>query len=410
MLLPTAFDLDLWQAGGLTSFSQTPFAEHWATLPSIVVENGDGRKTASIPVDAYDFRHRMALVRNLIECEEMGGEAVWGKDFAEHWLWAYLSMLDWQRRSGRFEDPATWEDVVVLPPEPFDHTQTSQGDKGHSYAISKNSWWGYMNCNLSVGVYCGAAEAGLVPPIELSDPSVGVDPGFRINVGIWKEWWATDHAEFVAVCLALEGEDDDNDEKTKRNKKKLAYRKLYESVWRIHTDIINVGVEHSKGLQARLPREDLDVGLGWCNMLEFLSATNWPLLSLESLYTFGCGYLPTLRLAGPNTVEWLRQNRDFEHRTVQSLHTLVRTSPKARGLFCAFFGRLSRWEFARNKLPTTLHVLTHGNPLRKCLALTRAMVLAAVPRRVSEVALTAAAAVVGTLMAQSSRRVLLLRN
>eukprot|EP00536_Pseudo-nitzschia_multiseries_P019519 jgi/Psemu1/61135/gm1.61135_g len=33
---PTTFDLDLWQAGGVTSFSQTPFAEYWSTLPSIV--------------------------------------------------------------------------------------------------------------------------------------------------------------------------------------------------------------------------------------------------------------------------------------------------------------------------------------------------------------------------------------
>ena len=30
------FDFDRWQAGGITSFSQTCFSEYWSTLPIII--------------------------------------------------------------------------------------------------------------------------------------------------------------------------------------------------------------------------------------------------------------------------------------------------------------------------------------------------------------------------------------
>jgi len=75
------FDMKSWQDGGLTSFSQTCFAEYWETLPSnlILVDsdanpNGEGTNNdLAIEVDPYNFKHRMALGKYIIEHTGGGG-------------------------------------------------------------------------------------------------------------------------------------------------------------------------------------------------------------------------------------------------------------------------------------------------------------------------------------------------
>jgi len=177
------FDLGRWQAGGINSFSKTCFAEYWDDLPSVVSDADNDNEEAVLVVNPYDFRHRMALQKYLIE--HTGGESIWGTTgearCSKHPIWGYAAQLDWMHRSGRFEDPSEWQDDA-----PFDGITKSN-------TISKRSWWGYMNLGFSVASYCGAAEAGLVPSVSFSNKSVANDVVFQTCVGLWKDFWENDH-------------------------------------------------------------------------------------------------------------------------------------------------------------------------------------------------------------------------
>ena len=360
------FDLDQWQAGKISSFSQTCFAEYWDDLLSIQDFGA---------VDPYNFFHRMALNKALIQ--ETGGESIWGTNehsvysCSQHPIWGYAAQLDWQRRSGRFQDPSKWQDEsdgnALL------QKMMNDNDK-NSGTISKQSWWGYMNLQFSVAMYCGAAEVGLVPQITWSDESVWSDAGFLKCVDIWKEFWESYKSTFLPSISNCSNKIEDEDLKDE----------LYRTLWKAHTGIIQAGVSHGKGLEGILPQHDRDAGLGWCNMVELLAATNWPLLSLDNLCKFGCGYLPIVRLGGPKTFDWLKHHRKLEYTTVQSLYQLKNASSKAMSGACLLFGRVAKWRFAVKKLPRTLHVLTHGNPIQKMLALSRVMLLAVFPRSLLE--------------------------
>jgi hypothetical protein len=372
------FDLDRWQAGGddvITSFSQTCFNEYWSTLPSIIANDNNN------VVNPYDFSHRMAIGKYLIENTNTGGEEIWGSSgnsflhgySSKHWFWGYLTQMDWQHRSGRFLNPLEWQQ----------DNNNDNNDNNDNNKISKLSWWGYMNLDLSIAVYCGAAEAGLVPKITLldsdNDTLLKDDIGFQKCVQIWKDFWMNDHAAFILNSNERnkrKKEDDDDDDEEQ------SMLVLYQSLWKTHTEIIEIGLQYGKELQDILPKEDRNVGLGWCNMVELLSATSWPLLSLDSLCKFGCGYLPTKRL-GPNgsqTVQWMKINRPMEYTTINSLYQLKDTPENIMNIACTFFARVSRWKVARNKLPRTLHILSHGNLIQKCLSLSRVIILAIIPK------------------------------
>lgn len=359
------FDLDRWQRGGMTSFDQTCFAEYWSQLNSDKILRGK--------VDPYSFDHRMALGKYLIA--HTGGDAVWGKDCRRHWYWGYLVQLDWQRRSGRLEDPAIWNSEKDI--QAFQQSSCVSTSDG----ISEDSWWGYMNLQFSVAVYCGASEAGIVPKIKLSNPQVKNDKGFQECVEHWKGFWSTYHRDFINAVRTS----------TKECEEKAALGTLYQCLWSTHTDTINSGVSHGKRLEAALPEMDRQVGLGWCNMVELLSAMNWTLLSLNCLLKFGAGYLPTLRVAGPNTAEWIKENRSKEYVTVQNLLQLKDTPPATMEKMCKFWSRVSRWGFQRDNMPKTLDTLSHGNALAKVVALIKILTLAIAPHSMVETGIWVAA-------------------
>jgi hypothetical protein len=242
-----------------------------------------------------------------------------------------------------------------------------------------------MNLNFSVAVYCGAAEAGLVPKITLLHPDtndtlllVKDDIGFQKSVQVWKDFWRKDHAAFIMNRKKYDENDDDDDEEQ-------SMLVFYESLWKAHKEIVQISLQYGKELQGILPEEDRNVGLGWCTMVDILAATNWPLLSLDSLCKFGCGYLPTKRLGPANgsqtkTVQWMKINRPMEYTTINSLYQLMETPENIMNRVCTFFARVSRWKVARNKLPRTVHILTHGNWIQKCLSLSRVLILAIIPK------------------------------
>lgn len=368
-----AFDLDQWQRGGLKSFAQTCFADYWSDLKP--------DKIISSKVDPYSFAHRVALGKYLIE--HTGGEKVWAKDCTQHWYWGYLSQLDWQRRSGRLEDPKTWNtqhDIQAF--EALSSIPTNDN-------ISEQSWWGYMNLQFSVAVYCGAAEAGIVPKVKLSNPRVEKDEGFQECVLHWKAFWNIHHRDFVTAVKGA----------TKESEKKAALVTLYQHLWKTHTSTINSGIAHGKKLEALLPELDRNVGLGWCNMVELLSAMTWTLLSLDALYEFGAGYLPTLRIAGPETVEWIKANRPREAVTIANLDKLKDTPPETMEKMCKFWSRVTRWGFQRDTMPRTLDTLSHGKGPAKMLALTKILTLAIAPHSALETGIWVSAIGIGCIMA-----------
>lgn len=349
------FDLARWQAGGTSSFSGTVFAPYWDGLPNLVAVDGNGDGSAPPPdVDPYRFSHRMALGKYLIQ--NTGGEKVWGRNCSRHWFWGYIAQLDWQRRSGRFEDPSEWKDEV-------DESIVLTGGGYDTDEISKRSWWGRMNLEFSVAVYCGAAEAGLVPRVTISSEDVASDASFQKCVELWRGFWQTIHSEF----LASHEEDYDG-----------ASLELYRGLWPVHTEVIKAGMADND-LGKLMPKEDLGVGLGWCQMVEILAATNWPLLSLDSLHEFGAGYLPTVRVSGPKTMEWLKEHRPREHKTVTNMHGLKDVPANKMERMCSFWARVTWWNFARNNLPRYLHALSHGSPIQKLVWLARVLALAAFP-------------------------------
>jgi hypothetical protein len=355
------FEMDQWQAGGMNSFSQTCFSEYWSALPDLIDGNAyEAKKT--IIVDPWDFNHRMSLVKYCIE--HMGDETVWGNGCSKHFLWAYIAQLDWQRRSGRLENPSKWDAENTVGNGPFDFRKVN--------GISKKSWWGHMNLNFSVAVYLGAAKAGLVPDTVLSDKSLEDNIAFQECIQIWRGFFANAFVQYTTFCHTI------NDEGN-NNHGEISKLNLYRALWTAHSGVIRATLPRSEGFLAVLPKEDRDVGLGWCKMVELLDAADWQLLSLDSLLKFGCGYLPTRRLEGPKTMQWLKDNRPLEYTTVGSLHQLKDISEDSLRRACRFFSRVSRWRFARNNMPRTLHVLTHGNPVQKVLALFRVVVLALLP-------------------------------
>ena len=218
----TSFDLDRWQAGGLSSFSESCFADYWDDLPDLSTTTSANTKTKpKIPIiiDPYNVLHRMALGKYIIE--HTGGESAWGPACRRHWFWGYLAQLDWQQRSGRLADPTTTK-------------ANDDENTNNNIRIATNSWWGYMNLNFSVAVYVGAAKAGFVPEIQLlmNENDVEQDVGFQKCVENWKLFWETAHPEFLRE-LNQEGS------ASKGRRGETAIDRLYPKLWETHSPLFD---------------------------------------------------------------------------------------------------------------------------------------------------------------------------
>ncbi|KAG7371866.1 hypothetical protein IV203_018008 [Nitzschia inconspicua] len=229
----------------------------------------------------------------------------------------------------------------------------------------------------SIWVYCGAAEAGLVPGIQLDTPFNKNDFGFQQCVQHWKSFWDTHHRDFVLSIRSS----------TTETQRKEALSILYRHLWETHTNVIQCGIANAKQLENKLPEEDRNVGLGWCNMVELLSAMSWTNLSVDALCEFGVGYLPTIRIAGPETVQWIATHRPKEYVTIQTLDKLRLSSPAAMKQMCSFWSRVTRWSFQRDTMARTLDTLSHGKGPAKVLAFTKILILSIAPKSVTEISI-----------------------
>ena len=345
MVSNSNFDLDNWQKGGLTSFSQTCFAEYWDDLPSIV----EKRET----VDPYDFRHRMALGKYILE--NSGDETVWGKSNFRHWYWGYLAQLDWQWRSGRLSDPT----------QPF-----QEGTRED--AIHLDSWWAYMNLGFTVAMYQAAAKVGMVPELKFSKSKINLekDEGFQQCVQHWEGFWNGPHKEYLA-------------EMSNPELKEAAIDRLYKRLWPVHSHIISSSLPGAKGMEKLMPEEDLKMGLGWCHMVGLLDAMNWVLLSLEAMMTFGAGYLPSRRLDQEN-LDWLKEHRREEHATALSLFQLHEATPRTLEAMQGFWRRLTYFKSERDNMPSTLNTLLHGTGIEFVSTLARVLAFVISPQSTTE--------------------------
>lgn len=396
------FDMKGWQDGGLTSFSQTCFADYWETLPSnlILVDsdataNGEGTNNdlLIVEVDPHNFKHRMALGKYIIE-HTGGGVArgtasgiagststtssgIWGEGFTMHWYWGYLAQLDWQRRSGRLANP-TMRDARQ---EGGTSKPAIDGDE-----ISVDSWFGYMNLNFSVAVYCGAAKAGLVPKISLNDTNdtasmdVENNQGFLECVDHWAAFWSGPHQELIAEYSLLEQEDPSEVEFDK--KKDVLIRKLYDKLWDTHTLIIKSSLPHAKLMEDLMPPLDRKFGLGWCHMVELLAAMSWTLLSLDALMEIGAGYLPTITLTGQDALDRLKKNNENEYKAALNMINMSDSSPAQIAFQCGFFKRLAYWDSERKRMPVTVKILTTtaGGTIEKIYVICRVLFFVLLPR------------------------------
>jgi hypothetical protein len=377
-------DIGRWQDGGLTSFSETCFAEYWNELPqNLVLENeaqGDAEANNGVAngVDPYNFKHRMALGKFLIE--NTGGASMWGDGFGMHWYWGYLAQLDWQWRSGRLADPTI-------------HTN-GQIQQEFDIHISMKSWFGYMNLNFSVAVYRGAAKAGLVPDISLrigggvtdesekfnSNPNnVEADPGFIKCVSIWEAFFRGPHATFLLH----------HGPKRSKKERQPLVDDLYRELWSTHTRIIQASLPHARPLENLMPDFEREFGLGWCHMVELLAAMRFTLLSLDALMEHGAGYLPSLTLdnkyshEGGMNMTWLLENRKNEYNAAIQMMDLHKATPRKLSFMCGFLRRLCRWEGERQNMPVTMKILTKEGEagfMKKFFVMGRMMIKVILPK------------------------------
>jgi hypothetical protein len=365
------FDLDTWQNGPMTSFEQTCFAEYWDKLPKVVQDK--------MTVDPYNFYHRMALGKYLIENT---GDC-WGERFEEHWFWAYLALLDWEWRSGRLSAPPALTDY-----NNSNNKKTKKKKKKNHHPveyISPDSWWSYMNLGFSVCVYLGASKAGLVPAITLSTTShqqtattnisIDKDPHFQKQVDHWYDFFQTHHIPFLKRRVDLA-------------KNPTAIFPFYRHLWESHTATLDTSLIGAKHLEALLPEEDRRFGLGWCGMVEIMEAMGWSHLSLTALMKVGAGRMPSRRLddttATNNALEYLKEHRPREYETCQNMFRLQASSSEDLQGICKFWKRISVYPQIQKRLPGLLETLGHGSFGSKTAVFLLMLVHAAIPKSLVE--------------------------
>merc|ERR1711862_808544 len=111
--------------------------------------------------------------------------------------------------------------------------------------------------------------------------------------------------------------------------------------------------------------------MGYCRMMSVYKAMDWSILSLDSLCEHGFGYLPSHRLNGPDTIDFLKQHKPEEYTTIDAMFKLHNLNESQINYLSGFFGRVAGWNFTQKSLLEILHNLVHGTFVSKSLALSR---------------------------------------
>nr|WP_225953407.1 Leg1-related protein [Kibdelosporangium phytohabitans] len=185
-------------------------------------------KSLNEVLDPFDFTHRMAAYRRMIDATNQDGR--FGADNRRNPLWGLMFQHQWQHRTGRLG--------------------------GAGVRIDPDSPWGYGNYALCVIPWLGATAAGTVPGLVVAEP-----PGpSRFDYG--RAEFGPAVADWRAYFELVAG---DADEESARF-----------ALWKAHKTSLDVVARRIARIDpAPFGAAELEFLRGWCRMVDYLWAAAW---------------------------------------------------------------------------------------------------------------------------------------
>lgn len=272
--------------------------------------------------DPFRFEHRMAAYRRMIDATGAGG--VFGADNRRNPLWAWLFQLQWQCRTGRL-GAAT-------------HTEGR---------IDPDAAWGYGNYTLSVVPWLGAADAGLVPALDIADAPT--ESRFRyVRGGVVPAELARGVADWRSYFTLVARSPDATDHEPFRF-----------ALWRAHKTCLDVVVAAIADIDpAPYGRLELTFLRGWCRMVDYLGEAAWR-TDFDFMTEHGLDVLPERLLEGHAD---LRALPDKVRRNVVNVVRLAGASPRRHALNLRLWRRIMRTRAARDDVLTLLDAMFDPQP------------------------------------------------
>jgi len=280
---------------------------------------------AAALTDRFDpsrFEQRMAAYRSMIDATNAGG--LFGADNRHNPLWAWMFQLQWQCRTGRL-GPTTHTDGRIDP----------------------DTAWGYGNYTLSVIPWLGAAQANVVPRIQIADPPVtsrfryvrgGVVPDeLTPAVADWRSF-------FELVRNSPAGTD---------------VEPIRIMLWQAHKTSLDVVATAIANIDPA-PYAPLELTFlrGWCRMVDYLGAAAWR-TDFDFMTEHGLDVLPECLLERHAD---LRTLPDKVRRNVVNVVRLAGTSPRRHALNLWLWRRIMRTRAAREDVLALLDAVFNPRP------------------------------------------------
>lgn len=294
--------------------------EELAELDLYAVWTGAGELTERF--DPFRFEQRMAAYRSLLGATGAGG--LFGTDNRLNPLWAWLFQLQWQCRTGRL-GATTHTDGRIDP----------------------DAAWGYGNYTLSVIPWLGAAEAGVVPPLEIADA-----PGpsrFRyVRGGVVPDELAPAVRDWRGFFVLVRDSPAVTDLEPFRR-----------ALWKAHKSCLDVVVTAIAGIDPA-PYAPLELTFlrGWCRMVDYLGAAAWR-TDFDFTTRYGLDVLPERLLERHAD---LRTLPDKVRRNVVDVVRLAGASPRRHAVNLWLWRRIMRTRPARDDVLALLDAMFAPTP------------------------------------------------
>ena len=138
----------------------------WDDVKELNKDNFEIDTNGAIVINPWDYLHRQALYKHLIEnlndCIWLNNDS--DKQYPGNIIWGLALQHGWQYRSGRLLT------------------------NGTSTIIDKNAWWGCMNYYLSIIPYLGAMNNKLVPEISIKLSDTDFCTSYESCVEVTQPW------------------------------------------------------------------------------------------------------------------------------------------------------------------------------------------------------------------------------
>ena len=305
------------------SLKKTAFGSMWHTLPKL-----EGT------VDPFDFRHRMAVLKLLIDCTNENG--LFGADNALNVFWGYTFQTHWQWRSQRY----------ALDGAPEER-------------ISPNSLWGYYNYPLVMLPLIAAIEEGMAPDLEVLPPNpaskveypggslaagtLSVPPTFVPALAAWRK-----------VFRLIKQTPPEGD-----------LEPIRFQLWKAH-GVTLVAASRSDGpLVTGNSHHEIAFLSGWVRMVDFLELAAWR-TDIDFMLKNGLDVLPERLLTNEDVPGRMNDQSEQVNRNVKSVFNLVKLPGWRFNINLWLWRRAMRTRAARDDVLTMLDATFH--PSRKNVA------------------------------------------